>query len=880
MEQSIFKYVLKHTLKDQIVLLILTVATMPLVYISLEIPKRIINEALGGVNIPDSILGYDIDQLTYLILLSFAFLFLVIINGALKYVINVYRGVIGERMLRRFRYELYCQIMRFPLPHFKRTSQAEIIPMITAETEPLGGFIGDAFALPLFQGGLLITYLSFIFAQDPWLGLAAIVLWPPQVYIIPKLQRKVNALSKQRVQTVRRFADGVGESVSGIAEIHANDTSQFERAKISSTLGTIYGIRFKLYKLKFFIKFLNNFLNQLTPFFFYAIGGYFVLQGELSIGALVAVLAAYADIGPPWKELLKFYEIKEDVRVKHAQIIEQFQPENMLDPALQDEEPEAIEKMTGHLVSTNLSYTEDQVVKFVDGANFRLDLADHVCIVGATGSGKDEVARLIARLIMPSGGRITVNDENLAGFSEAVIGRRTSYVGPSAHVFSGTVYDNVVYGLKHRPLKEPEYDEAGSKERAHEIKEAKASGTSEASIQADWIDYAAAGVEDGPGLVRRILDLFEVADLREDIYKLGLNGTITEEDHPELVRQVLAARSALRERLSDPKIANLVEIFDRDRYNTNMSVAENLLFGTSIHASFNIENLSTNKQVVEVLDESGLTPDFLRIGRKVADIMLDLFADVPSDSELFEQFSFISADDLPVFHGLLNRTEESKLDNLPADDRALLLSLPFKIIPARHRLGLIDEPMRERLVEARKALYAELGEDNDYVSFFDPEKFNPAITIQDNILFGRLAYGQARAQSRVGELISETVDALDLRKDILKAGLDYQVGTGGSRLSITQRQKLAIARGLLKNPDLLILNEATGALDPGAENQMIDRLVQHLQGKGLIAVVGRTELAQRFKYTIVLESGRVAEQGSAEELANMDGVYQKLLAQT
>ena len=203
--------------------------------------------------------------------------------------------------------------------------------MVTAETEPLGGFIGDSIALPAMQGGLLLTYLSFIFVQDFWLGLAAIALYPPQIYLIPRLQNKVNQLSKERVQNVRKLADRIGESVAGITDIHANDTGHFERADISRRLGTVFLIRNEIYRRKFFIKFLNNFLAQLTPFFFYSIGGYLVLQNQLSLGALVAVLAAYKDISPPWKELLKFYQITEDVKVKYAQITEQFAPDGMID---------------------------------------------------------------------------------------------------------------------------------------------------------------------------------------------------------------------------------------------------------------------------------------------------------------------------------------------------------------------------------------------------------------------------------------------------------------------------------------------------------------------------------------------------------------------
>ena len=78
--------------------------------------------------------------------------------------------------------------------------------MITAETEPLGEFIGESFSLPVFQGGILLTYLFFIFQQDLFLGLAAIALYPFQLYVIPRLQKRVNELAKERVATARQLS--------------------------------------------------------------------------------------------------------------------------------------------------------------------------------------------------------------------------------------------------------------------------------------------------------------------------------------------------------------------------------------------------------------------------------------------------------------------------------------------------------------------------------------------------------------------------------------------------------------------------------------------------------------------------------------------------
>jgi hypothetical protein len=144
MDRSLFRYILRHTWRAQAFLLVLTCISFPLIYINLELPKRIVNNAIQGKNIPATLFGIPVTQVSYLMALSLVLLLLITINGGLKYWINVYSGVVGERTLRRMRHDLYQQVLRFPLPQFKTMSAGEIIPMIVAETEPVGGFIGES----------------------------------------------------------------------------------------------------------------------------------------------------------------------------------------------------------------------------------------------------------------------------------------------------------------------------------------------------------------------------------------------------------------------------------------------------------------------------------------------------------------------------------------------------------------------------------------------------------------------------------------------------------------------------------------------------------------------------------------------------------------
>jgi putative ABC transport system ATP-binding protein len=879
LEPTIYRFILRHSLRQQIVLLVMTLLSFPFLYYSLELPKIITNRAIKQKYIPQTVFGVELDQISYLLLLSVAFLLLVFVNGAFKFYINTYKGRLGERMLRRFRYQLYERMLLFPLSYFQRNSSAQIIPMITAECESLGGFIGEAIGTPVFQGGTLLTSIFFMFMQDPVLGLAAIALFPVQGYVIPKLQQRVNQLNRQRVRTIRQVADRVQESATGIADILANDAAKLQLTGFASLLGRIYDIRFEAFQRKFLVKFLNNFMLQLTPFFFFSIGGYLVIKGSLSVGSLLAVLLAYKDLPSPWNELLVFYQNFQDSRIKYDQIIEQFQPAGMMDARLMLDEPAKVAPFTGELSVTNLSLAEDDRSRILDGVSFTVPLDQHIAIIGQGGSGKDELGLLLARLMRPTSGRITIGGIDIAALPISVVGRRIGYVSATPYFFLGTLRDNLLLGLRHTPVRPTKYEPAVARRRAVQLREARLAGNIDLDLHADWLDYEAAGAADGEILSTRIIEVLAALDLDEVVYGLGLRWRLDPEAYPEAATRLLQARKALAHRLVEDGITNLVETYDVDRFNFNASVAENLLFGTPIGPAFDFEALADNTYVAQVLAKVGLVDDLLEAGKQVAETMVELFADLPPDHEFFEQFSFISASDLPEFIAILGRIGSGGAAALTKPDRAKLLSLPFKLIPARHRLDVLDEAMQNRLLEARRVFRADLPvEARPQIEFFDAERYNAAASVQDNILFGKIAYGEADAPVRVPSVLAEVVDSLALRQTVIDVGLDYNVGTGGSRLSFADRQKAGIARAVLKRPDLLILNEATSALDGQAQSRVTKGLREEFASRGVIWVLHRASLARNFDRVLVLSNGKLQEQGAPSELDGNGSLMSLLIA--
>jgi putative ABC transport system ATP-binding protein len=879
LDPSIYGYILHYSLPEQIYLVVVTLLSFPFLYYSLDLPKLIVNGAISGKEFPQHFLGFELDQIPYLLVLCCLFLILVLANGWFKLHLNVKKGQVGERMLRRLRYQLYERVLRFPSHHFDRTATGQVIAMMTGELEPVGGFIGEAFALPISQGGTLLTIFVFMFVQDPILGAAAVAFYPLQGYLIPKMQRIIRRLGRERVRKVRVLSDRIAETIAARAEIRANDAAAYQLADISHRLGEIYDIRFEIYNRKFFVKFLNNLIGNLTPFFFFLIGGYFVIKGELSWGALVAVLAAYKELSSPWKELLDFYQNQQDVAIKYEQVVEQFQVPDMLDKRLLLEVPDHVAPFQGEITAANLSVVDEDGIHLLETVSFEFPLGEDVAVVGQSNSGRNLIPQLFPRLVTPTSGRLLVGDTDINTVPLAVSGRRVGYVGPVTYLFSASVRDNLLVGLRHRPSEKPGGDAVEERSRSRAVDEARKSGNIEFDVSADWIDYQQAGVSDATELDARIVEVLRLVDLDEDVHVFGLRGRLDPDRQPDAAQRLLEARRCLAERLTAGNMAHLVERFDPQRYNTNSPVSVNLLFGTPIAPAFEGDELARNPFVKSVLDEVGLTHDLIQIGAQVARMMIELFSGLRPEHEFFEEFGFVSADDLPVFEGILKRMEGAGVEALLQPPRERLLSLAFKLVAARDPLDLIDEKIQQRLLEARRAFAERLPEDlRRAVEFFDPDKYNAAASVQENVLFGTIVRGESGRRERVHTLITEVLDELGLRRTLIGVGLDYPVGTGGSRLSEVQRQKLAIAAAVLKRPDIVALNDATAVLDGATESGILERLKAEFADRSVVWSLHRSRLASSFDRVVVMEHGRVVDQGPYRDLERSGSALAPLMA--
>ncbi|MBL8912340.1 MAG: ABC transporter ATP-binding protein [Archangium sp.] len=143
-------------------------------------------------------------------------------------------------------------------------------------------------------------------------------------------------------------------------------------------------------------------------------------------------------------------------------------------------------------------------------------------------------------------------------------------------------------------------------------------------------------------------------------------------------------------------------------------------------------------------------------------------------------------------------------------------------------------------------------------------------TVRENLLLGRADATDAQLWTAL-----ERAHAADFVK-ALPAGIEEDVGERGSKLSGGQRQRLAIARAFLKEPSLLILDEPTSALDSATEAEVQAGLEELMKGRTTLVIAHRLATVRHADHIVVINEGRVVEQGNHDELVARGGVYAKL----
>ena len=802
MERSLFAYVWKYSRSQQLVLLALTVLTFPILYATLELPKIIINDAIGAEQSTVDVYGFEFTQIGYLFLLCFAFLIAVVAWGLAKMRLNTMKGIMAERLLRRFRYQLITRVLRFPLPQFRRTSQGEMVSIVTSEAEPLGGLMGDAIAQPVFQAGQMLTILGFLFVQNVWLGLTAIALIPLQAWIIPKLQRQVNLLNKERVKEVRRFSEHIGETVAGVEDIRANGVAPYTLAQFTGGLGRLFDIRHRIYEKKYFMKFVNNLISQMTPFFFFLIGGYLVIQGNLTVGALVAALSAYKDLSSPWKELLAYYNQTQDMSLRYETIIEQFDPPGILDAALIEGRPDSYPHLDGDIVFENVTVREPDGGTVLRDLSLTIRAGQTTALQIANASERRALAQILSRSILPASGRVIIGGHDLNALHQGVVAARVGVAGSKPYIFKGRIEDNTRLALRTLPC----LASADSEDTRAALAEAARVGNSTDTDTVPWLELGNGGFKSEAELHDWWGKITETLGADGFLFRRGLDISFDPDQHKQLAQRLVALRPEAERRMVEAGLCSAIHFFNPEKFNPGQAIGGNILYAAS-KVKLKPEALAHDPEFKTFLTDANLTDDALELGADLLAAIASTFGDVGGDHPLFHRLGLETA----LFEWL-NRINERRavggIGSLCALDSQLLSALPF-CFTAEQFGSVFSDELKDKIVGIRRNRKIGLGPWGERMfSEIGPDKFIEGITVLENLAFGKISMAGGAGIDQLHDLLGALIEEEGLKSEVAALIGDVPLTAGGTNISPTTHERISFVRAALRRPDILVMDQA------------------------------------------------------------------------
>jgi ABC-type multidrug transport system fused ATPase/permease subunit len=676
-----------------------------------------------------------------------------------------------------------------------------------------GGFLGDAVLTPAVGGLTIAVSLVYAITVDWRLALALAVALVAMALVWPRRLETLDRLADGRLAegaALRRLLTDLGRRLPAV---RAHGTAEFERARLTQDFAQRRDPVRALERDLGGAAALTSLAGALAPVLILTMGAWFGLDGQITPGEVVAAtIAALASM----LALDRLVHWRRAFEAAHRGFEEIARTLGSLQSRARPAHASPLPG-SGVLSAESLSAYDPMSGARIAGVDLSIVMPAHVALLGPSGAGGHVLASLIGGQLDPSVGRLTFGGADLPSAESAERARRIGYEGGDTILMAGSLRENLLYGCQ----------DSGA-----------------------------------PDIDQRLAEAVRVAGIDRFVHARGLAGTIDPKREARLAAAIVDARRAVKAAISAEGLVPFVDPFDPARYNHHATVGENILFGIPLGDTFREHNLPSHPFVRAILESEDLTKTLSAMGVAVATNMIEIFADIPDGHALFDRFSFFTAPERSYFQDLLARRNERRRDAESTRDRERLIGLALRYSESRHRLGLLDAEIEARLVKARESFSKLLPVSlKPAIEFYDPDRLCAAASLQDNLLFGRVAHDRAGAEGRVRALIRRVLTDRGLDQDVFRVGLDMRVDMRGTDLAASEIAAIDLARCLVRRPDIVVVERALDALPDGSGRELIRRLRSMLIGRGLVIVT--SSLAPEtdeppFDMVVRFEDGAVA----------------------
>lgn len=376
------------------------------------------------------------------------FLFIVFIIQAVMGGVSYYLlSYIGETIVADLRGKLWAKILRLPVSYYDANETGETMSRITQDTTTLKNLVSDH--LVSFITGIIsiVGAVIILLVLDWKMTLILLLSVPVSMAIVIPLGRIMHKIAKATQGEMAKFSGHLGRVLGDIRLVKAYRAEPVEGAKGEKAIRSLFNFGLKEAKIEAIISPVMTFVMMSILVVILGYGGAQVSTGALSAGTLVAIIFLMFQIIVPFAQMAQFFTsfqkaIGATERIQHIL-------------KLDSEVAEGVEVIpTGNIYFKNIHFSYDETKKILEGISFEARPGTVTAFVGPSGGGKTTIFSLVERFYKPTSGEVLIGNTSIEDIALSELRRKIGYVSQESPLMSGSIMDNIAYGLEEKPTLE------------------------------------------------------------------------------------------------------------------------------------------------------------------------------------------------------------------------------------------------------------------------------------------------------------------------------------------------------------------------------------------------------------------------------------------
>ena len=348
----------------------------------------------------------------------------------------------AQGTVHKLRKDLFGKLQILPLSFFDGTSRGELISRFTNDIDNISNVLNQSFIQ--FLSGVLtvIGALIIMFKLNVFLTLVSLLIIPVVILVTGKISENTRTYFLRQQKVLGELNGYIEESVSGLKEIKVFCREEESSKKFNEINANLKDVGTRAQIFSGFIPPVMLVINNLGYALIAGFSGWLAIREIISIGVIVSFLNYIRQFTRPINQLANQFNMIQSAVAGAERVFEIMDEESEYPDIITGE----INQMKGKVVFENVYFCYEKDVPILKNINFWAKPGDMIALVGPTGAGKTTIVNLIARFYEINSGSIKIDNKDIRDINKNDLRKQLGIVLQDAHLFSGTIKENIRYG--------------------------------------------------------------------------------------------------------------------------------------------------------------------------------------------------------------------------------------------------------------------------------------------------------------------------------------------------------------------------------------------------------------------------------------------------